>query len=155
MLHYSQGGSSGGTQWFVDHVNAESVPFDLLGLSYYPWWHGTLTDLQTNLQATAVRYGIDVMVVETSYPWRPGGWEAFATDRAAMTWPVSPAGQAEFLGDVRDVVAATVGGHGAGVVWWYPESIEVPGLFAWGGGSLALFDSTGNILPAALRFGAR
>jgi hypothetical protein len=41
---------------------------------------------------------------------------------------------------------------GAGVVWWYPEAIQVPGLFVWGGGSLALFDAGGNVLPAAADF---
>ena len=77
------------------------------------------------------------------------------TNSAAMTWPVSPQGQAQFLRDVLDAVAAVPNGHGAGVVWWYPEAIQVPGLFVWGGGSLTLFDSTGNVLPAASQFGAR
>jgi hypothetical protein len=39
------------------------------------------------------------------------------------------------------------------VVWWYPEAIQVPGLFIYAGGSLALFDSTGNVLPAATQLG--
>jgi arabinogalactan endo-1,4-beta-galactosidase len=152
MMQYSQGGSSGGTQWFFDHMDAYGVPYDLIGVSYYPWWHGTLASLQANLRATALRYGRDVMVVETSYPWRAGGWEDMATNRAAMTWPVSPQGQAQFLRDVLAAVAAVPNGHGAGVVWWYPEAIEVPGLFVWGGGSLALFDASGNVLPAAGNF---
>jgi len=46
------------------------------------------------------------MVVETGYPWRAGGWEGFVTNTAAMTWPVTPAGQAGFLRDVRDAVEA-------------------------------------------------
>jgi arabinogalactan endo-1,4-beta-galactosidase len=149
MLQYSQGGSSGGTQWFFDHMDAYGVPYDFIGVSYYPWWHGTLADLSANLRATALRYGRDVMVVETSYPWRAGGWEDMATDRAAMTWPISPQGQAQFLRDVLAAVAAVPNDHGAGVIWWYPEAIEVPGLFVWGGGSLALFDASGNVLPAA------
>jgi arabinogalactan endo-1,4-beta-galactosidase len=152
MLHYSQGGSYGGTQWFFDHIDAYGVPYDLIGLSYYPWWHGTLTGLQANLQATALRYSRDIMVVETSYPWRAGGWEAMATNRAAMTWPISPTGQASFLRDLIEVVAAVPNGHGAGVVWWYPEAIQVPGLFIWGGGSLALFNAGGSVLPAASEF---
>jgi arabinogalactan endo-1,4-beta-galactosidase len=152
MLQYSRGGSSSGTQWFFDHVDASGVPYDLIGLSYYPWWHGTLASLGANLRATALRYGRDVMVVETSYPWRAGGWEDMATNRAAMTWPVSPQGQAQFLRDVLAAVTAVPNDHGAGVVWWYPEAIEVPGLFVWGGGSLALFDASGNVLPAAGSF---
>jgi arabinogalactan endo-1,4-beta-galactosidase len=153
MLHYSQGGSPGGTQWFFDHMNAYNVPYDVIGLSYYPWWHGTLAALQADLQATALLYDKDIMVVETSYPWRADGWESMVTNGAAMSWSVSPQGQAQFLRDVVAAVAATPGGHGAGVVWWYPEAIEVPGLFIWGGGSLALFDATGNVLPAASEFG--
>jgi arabinogalactan endo-1,4-beta-galactosidase len=155
MLHYSQGGSAGGTQWFFDHLDAHGVPYDLIGLSYYPWWHGSLLDLKTNLYAAALRYGRDVMVVETSYPWRAGGWESMAPDRSAMIWPITRAGQAKFVRDVRDAVAALPNGHGAGVLWWYPESIEVPGLFVWGGGSLALFDDGGNALPAASGLDAR
>jgi arabinogalactan endo-1,4-beta-galactosidase len=155
MLHYSQGGSTGGTQWFFDHMNASGVPYDLIGLSYYPWWHGTLADLEANLHATALRYGRDIMVVETSYPWRAGGWEGMATNVAPMTWPVTPGGQAQFLQDVLGAVAAVPNDRGAGVIWWYPEAIQVPGLFIWGGGSLALFDAGGNVLPAASAFGAR
>jgi arabinogalactan endo-1,4-beta-galactosidase len=154
MLHYSQGGSADGTRWFVDHVNAHGVPYDLLGLSYYPFWHGTLSDLQTNLQATGLRYGIDIMVVETSYPWRSGGWESLGIDSSAMIWPVSQQGQAEFLRALLTTVAATPNRHGAGVVWWYPEAIPVPGLFVFADGSLGLFDSSGNVLPAAAEFGA-
>ena len=148
MLHYSGGGSVAGTRSFFDQIKARGVPFDLIGLSYYPWWHGTLADLRANLAATAARYGKDVMVAETAYPWRPGGWEGFAPNTAPMTWPVTPAGQTAFLRDVAAAVAATPQGRGAGVLWWYPEAIPVPGLFVWAGGSLALFDSTGNALPA-------
>ena len=155
MLHYSQGGDTGGTQWFFDHMAAYGVSYDLIGVSYYPWWHGTLAGLQANLTATALRYSRDVIVVEMSYPWRAGGWESMATNLAAMTWPVSPQGQAQFLVDVLNAVAAVPNGHGAGVVWWYPEAIQVPGLYVWGAGSLSLFDATGNLLSAAAEFGAR
>jgi arabinogalactan endo-1,4-beta-galactosidase len=151
LLHYSQGGDAGGTQWFFDHMNGYGVPYDLIGLSYYPWWHGTVAALTANLQATALRYGKDILVVETSYPWRATS----VTGTAAMAWAVSPQGQAQFVRDVESAVAATPGGHGAGLVWWYPEAIQVPGLFIWGGGSLALFDSTGNVLPAATALGGR
>ena len=155
MLHYSGGGNAAGTRSFFDHMNRYGVPYDRIGLSYYPWWHGTLTDLRANLDATAARYGMDIMVVETAYPWRAGGWESFATNTAPMTWPISRPGQATFLNDVRAAVVATPHGHGAGVVWWYPEAIPVQGLFVWGGGSLALFDSTGNPLQAVAAMNAR
>jgi len=149
MVQYSQGGNPGGAQWFFDHLEAFGVPYDLIGVSCYPWWHGGLAQLQATLLASALRFGRNVMVVETSYPWRAGGWEGMAPNQASMTWPVSPQGQLQFLRDVVTVVATVPGGRGAGVVWWYPEAIQVPGLFIWGGGSLSLFDAAGSVLPAA------
>jgi arabinogalactan endo-1,4-beta-galactosidase len=155
MLHYGQGGGTASTQWFFDHMAAYGVSYDLIGVSYYQIWHGPLAALQGNLQATAGRYGKDIIVVETSYPWRAGGWETWVTAQSAMAWPISPAGQAQFARDLVAAVAATPGGHGAGVIWWYPEAIQVPGIFIWGGGSLALFDADGNALPAASALGGR
>ena len=154
LLQYSQGGSSGGTQWFFDKIAANGVPYDIIGLSYYPWWHGTLAALNQNLSATAARYGRDIMVVETAYPWRAGGWETFATDRGPMTWATSTGGQKQFLHDLVAVVGAVPNNHGLGVVWWYPEAIQVPGVFIWGGGSVSLFDGSGSVLPAASEFTA-
>lgn len=151
MLQYGQGGNNGGTEWFFDHMAAYGVPYDLIGLSYYPIWHGPISGLQGNLLATVSRYGKDIMVVETSYPWRSGAWQSWVTSQSAMSWQASPAGQAQFVRQLVDIVAAT--SHGAGVVWWYPEAIQVPGLFIYAGGSLALFDSTGNVLPAATQLG--
>jgi len=153
MVQYSQGASSGGTQWFFDHLVSAGVPFDVIGVSYYPFWHGGIGALRVNLQATAERYGRDVMVVETSYPWRAGGWENMVTNSGAMVWPVSQSGQTAFLTDLVAAVVAVPGGHGLGVVWWYPEAVQVNGLFVWGGGSLSLFDAAGNLLPAAAGFG--
>lgn len=154
LVHYSNGGSTGGTRWFFDHLEAYGVSYDLIGLSYYPMWHGPLADLRANLQATAARYGRDILVVETAYPWRAGGWEGMGPNRADMTWRITRGGQAAFLQDVLETVAATAGGRGIGVLWWYPEAILVPGLFIWGGGSLALFDAGGNALPALSEFDA-
>ena len=31
----------GDTQWFFDHITAQGVPFDIMGQSYYPMWHGS------------------------------------------------------------------------------------------------------------------
>ena len=71
-----------------------------------------------------------------------------ATNRAAMTWPVSAVGQRQYLRSLLAVISTVPNAHGAGLLWWYPEAIQVSGLFIWGGGSLTLFDAGGNLLPA-------
>jgi beta-galactosidase len=45
---------------------ARGVTFDIIGLSYYPRWHGTLDDLKHNLQDLINRYHKPVNVVEYS-----------------------------------------------------------------------------------------
>jgi arabinogalactan endo-1,4-beta-galactosidase len=48
MIHIDRGGDNVGARWFYDGLIAQNVEFDVIGLSFYPWWHGTLDDLQSN-----------------------------------------------------------------------------------------------------------
>ena len=41
MIHVDRGGDNTGARWFYDGMIAQNVEFDIIGLSYYPWWHGT------------------------------------------------------------------------------------------------------------------
>jgi len=142
MLHIDSGGSSARTAWFFQNIRKFGVRYDLIGLSYYPWWHGGIADLRYNLRKTAAEFGKDIVVVETAYPWR--------TDAAgpAMAWPQTPEGQKQFLEGVLRAVRTTPNGLGKGVLWWYPESVPVRGLRVWKDGNAALFDAEGKTLPA-------
>ena len=152
MIHISCGGSWGKTKWFFDNLIARKVSFDIIGLSYYPWWHGTLDNLKENLRRTALAYRKDIMVVETAYPHRDGEAWRKNTKKRNMNWPISPEGQHAFLADVVRAVRQTPNQRGIGVIWWYPESIPVNGLRVWNQGSTALFDKQGNALPAVKAF---
>ena len=66
MLHIALGGQSAESQFFLDNMAKRNVPFDVIGLSYYPKWHGTLDDLQKNMAGLAQRYNKQVMVAEYS-----------------------------------------------------------------------------------------
>ena len=66
MLHIALGGQNEESRWFLDNMLARKVPFDVIGLSYYPKWHGTLTDLKNNMSDLAKRYKKYVMVAEYS-----------------------------------------------------------------------------------------
>ena len=43
MMHYDQGGDNSLSQAFFQNLIAEGVPFDVIGLSYYPFFHGTIS----------------------------------------------------------------------------------------------------------------
>jgi len=66
MLHIALGGQHDEAVFFLDQVLARKVPFDVIGLSYYPQWHGTVADLQANMNELLKRYGKSVIVAEYS-----------------------------------------------------------------------------------------
>jgi beta-galactosidase len=65
-LHIALGGQHDESVFFIDNMISRGVPFDVIGESYYPKWHGTLEDLRDNLTDLATRYKRDVFVVEYS-----------------------------------------------------------------------------------------
>jgi beta-galactosidase len=66
MLHIALGGQNDEAKFFIDQMLERQVHFDVIGLSYYPRWHGTLDDLRDNLNDLIRRYNKDVIVVEYS-----------------------------------------------------------------------------------------
>jgi arabinogalactan endo-1,4-beta-galactosidase len=147
IIHIECGGDAEKTQWFFSGLEKHGVEFDIIGLSYYPWWHGRLDDLRDTLARTAERFRKDIFVVETAYFNRPFEVrEGTCKDR--LSWEKSAAGQQAFLCDVVRTVRDTPGGHGLGVLWWYPESVPLRRPGGWNDGATALFDPNGAPLPA-------
>ena len=64
MLHLALGGQNDESHFFLDNMLNRGVPFDVIGLSYYPKWHGTLEELRYNANDLAQRYKKDVIIVE-------------------------------------------------------------------------------------------
>jgi len=67
MVHIALGGQNAEAHFFLDNIMVKrKVPFDVIGLSYYPKWHGTTTDLKNNMTDLATHYKKYVMVAEYS-----------------------------------------------------------------------------------------
>ncbi|MBU2650702.1 MAG: glycosyl hydrolase 53 family protein [Bacteroidetes bacterium] len=66
IMHLALGGQNEEAIFWFDNMIARGVEFDIIGLSYYPRWHGTLKDLDANLRDLIKRYGKPVNVVEYS-----------------------------------------------------------------------------------------
>lgn len=149
MIHIDQGGNWSKTEQFFDNLEKRGIPFDMIGLSYYPWMHGSMEALQKNLHETAQAYGKDIVVVETAYPYcDEQRWKT----KENMEWRISPEGQHAFMVDLIRTIQQTPNGFGAGVLYWYPESIPIDGIRVWNDGTTALFDKHGNALPAMETF---
>ena len=141
MIHIDRGGDRAATEHFLDHCRRHGIEYDVIGQSYYPWWHGSLENLRDNLAFMAAEYDKDIMLVEVAYNWRRGEYRD-----APGPFPETPAGQRQFLTEVDAIVRATPGGHGKGIFWWEP---------AVAGGPIAgrgMFDDEGNALPVMTVF---
>lgn len=137
MIHIDQGGSIDKTKYFYDNLNRYHVDFDVIGFSYYPWWHGSLMDLRENLAFTANRYHKDIIIVETAYNWRPARETA---DRIGP-FPETPEGQRDFLDELTRIALQTPDQRCKGIFWWEP-AVARGGLISRG-----FFDENGNSLP--------
>ena len=155
VVHYDQGGDNGGSRYFFDNIVAQHVPFDVIGLSYYPFWHGTLSQLRANVNDLAQRYDRDVSVVETQYGWTLDNGDQlgnflWTTDLLVPGYPATPTGQLGFASDLLSILAAVPDHRGLGIFYWQPEWI--PGV-GWEPGAgtpndnLTLFDFGGHALP--------
>ena len=153
MLHTDRGGDASGAQAFYDHMVSANVPFDVIGVSYYPWWHGSLNQLESTLTLLANRYQRDVCVAETAYPWTLAAQDGTTNlvglpNQLLAGYPASPTGQAQFIERVTQIVRRLPQGRGRGVFYWAPEWVSTSSVgSAWE--NCALFDASGMALPAA------
>ena len=106
---------------FYQALKSYTTDFDIIGLSYYPYWHGNLNvlnDLLTTLESTYPTKKIQV--VETSYPhaYYPSG----ANYDLQSTWPATEAGQKAFAAALVEMLNAH--NNVNGLYWWFPEANE-------------------------------
>jgi len=135
MIHIDRGGDQKKTKAFFDKLHSYGITYDVIGQSYYPWWHGSLNDLRENMLFMANAYRKDIILVEAAYNWKPAEYA-----NKLAPFPESPQGQKEFLEEVNRIVQATPYGLGKGVFWWEPA---VTGGLARRG----FFDAANNALP--------
>lgn len=159
-LHLAEGGDNALFRWWFDQAVAHRVDFDVIGLSFYPYWHGSTAALRANVNDLANRYGKDLYVAETAYAFtlsgKDGGNVFYTDQEKAGGYPATPQGQAQELRDVFAVMAQVPGGHGLGVFYWEPAWTAVAGsgwdptnpssLNSWE--NQALFDLDSRPLPA-------
>ena len=110
---------------FMKRMQDNDVDYDILGLSYYPSMHGSLTQLGLALNQTNA-YNKPVMIVETSYHyvWYPQDAEYNLTS----TWPATPAGQAAFT---RDLIAKLKEYQQVIGLYWWPIECSENGISDW------------------------
>lgn len=135
MIHIDRGGDVAATKDFFDRLMSFGIEFDVIGQSYYPWWHGTLLDLRENMFFMARAYRKPILLVEVAYCAQPTEYK----ERPAP-FPETPEGQRAFLEEVNRIVLETPDHLGVGIFWWEPATMG-------GRSPRDFFDAGGNVLP--------
>jgi arabinogalactan endo-1,4-beta-galactosidase len=164
MIHYDQGGSFALSSAFYSELESYGVPFDVIGLSYYPVLdEPSISGLRANVDGLAAEFGKPIVIAETQYPWTLANGNSplgdstgdFAWEQSQIEpgYPATPGGQLSFVTDELSILATAPDGLGAGLFYWAPDWIPgVPWEPGTGNGSpnvnMTLFNFEGQALPS-------
>lgn len=178
MLHLDNGGNNALYREWFDNYTKRGEDFDIIGLSYYPFWHGSLEDLQYNMNDIAKRYGKELIVAEVSMGHTVedyADYEKLAPEQRKgmatkpelcekVPFPMTKQGQCDFMAAFMNTINQVPDQLGRGFFYWEPAWLPVAGS-GWATeesiaymeekgpcgnewANQALFDYDGNALPA-------
>lgn len=131
MIHLADGGSFDVFNAFFSAMETNKVNYDLIGASYYPYYHGSLENLKHNLDNTASKFKKPVIVAEMSYGYTvadtPNASHIYNTQMEDMgKYLTSIQGQATAIHDVVKILSEVPEKRGLGIFYWEPAWLPVP-----------------------------
>jgi len=155
ILHYA---GIKGSDWFFNQI--KDLDYDIIGLSYYPIWHGKdLNELKNNLELLSTQHRKDILIAETAYPFRLD-WNDWTNNIVGLEehlilpdYPATEDGQKNFIRKIKEIVKETK--NGLGFCYWGAELIAWNGNKSQEGSSWenqALFDFSNQALPVLEEF---
>jgi arabinogalactan endo-1,4-beta-galactosidase len=141
MIHIDKGGDQKATDYFFKKIMGQGVEFDVIGQSYYPWWHGTFANLEKNLTWMSANYNKDIIIVETAYYANGYYPEPSPGILDVKPFPPTSQGQYDFLVKLDSITHNFT--KVKGIFYWEPEGISVADKYIYFLGR-SLFDKEGN-----------
>lgn len=137
VLHLERSNDQEVYQEFFTKMEEAGIDFDIIGASYYPYWHGTPDELFANL-ARCRRFGKEIMIVELGYGFTTKAYSldgaetrlVIDADRAFVPgvterYPMTPEGQE---GYIRHILARAREEGIGGVFYWEPLWLPGEGI---------------------------
>ncbi len=155
MIHAATGGSKNDSRIFLDSLLKYGLEFDVIGLSFYPCWHGTLADLEENIQFLNQQYSQAIMVVETSYQAEGTPPDYCVLTEEELPYPFSQQGQTDYLQTIYQILRPYE--KVKGLYYWGGEYIwagDIGGswssLFHWQGNAYQAITALAGFLPTSV-----
>ena len=137
VLHLERSNDKTVYQEFFAEMEKAEVDYDIIGASYYPYWHGTPKELFENLNACR-HFGKEIMVTELGYGFTDKAYTLLGEEKRLVIdaeranvpgvtdrYPLTPEGQAEYI---RDFLALARENDIGGVFYWEPLWIPGEGI---------------------------
>ena len=119
VVHTELGRTSNVTA-FYNSLASYTTDYDIIGLSYYPFWHGDLAYLKSTLSTLQNTFPTkEIHIVETGYFNNSGVDHTKLDYDTSGTWPFTSKGQAAFLTDLVTTLASYK--NVKGLYYWQPE----------------------------------
>ena len=153
IIHTEKAGNWDITSNYYTQMRQQKVDYDIIGLSYYPMWHGTIPNLGKTIDNLSTFFPEKpVMVVEAAayYSHERDPWSK--EDTYSEFYPISVEGQAKFTRELVEELNRHA--NVTGLFWWFPEENAFGNSVTKGWLNRGLFDNrTGQALPALKEFG--
>lgn len=132
---------------FYDQMQSMDVDYDIIGLSYYPYFHGDMSVLDNALSTLQTRYPEkNIMIVETGYSYK---WEVpGTTHNFTNKWQYSDEGQNKYAKDLVSTLEKY--DNVTGLFWWWME-YNAYGTSLSGWYNAPLFNSLDGCATSALK----
>lgn len=122
MLHLDQGGRFYYFKEWFDQALAHGVTdFDVIGLSYYPFWHGTFYDLKNTMEELVKRYHKPLIIAETAHAYCRSKGKLFGEAQEKIAgFPANGEAQKKVLELIMSITAHVSDHKGLGIFYWEP-----------------------------------
>ena len=143
VIHYTNIESNGEIDSLASNLQNNDVDYDIMGLSYYPFWDGSFGNMQRISRYIQKTYNKKVMIAETSYCYTSedgdgSGNSLVGTDDIVKGYPATVQSQATM---VRDVCAAA-------------NEAGLEGVFCWEGTWIPVGPATADNSPIWEKYGS-
>lgn len=152
IIHTEHAQDWNATEGYYAKLRDGKLDYDIIGLSYYPMWHGTIKHLDVVLDSLKTTFNKPVMIVETAFYYSHENdiWEKDPNHYSDL-YPISAEGQRRFTEEL--VTMLNKHDDVTGLFWWFPEENESGSTVVKSWLNRGLFDNhTGKTLPAMDEF---